>query len=545
MDRTRCQRCGENGVFYDELTGSSVCESCGNVEEESALRSDNVAYVDFETKQNNKYTTNYSLLPRGPHTPRSSALKKVAPLARRLKLPEKPFAEQAKELVKEVLASPLKHCKSESVAGCCLYIVIRRNSKPIPLVDVANQVSANLNSLGKLYSKIVTLLKLALPDVDPTLYVERLCSKLSLAEHQCNITNDAIEIVNLSTQAWLHAGRKPTAVAAAALRLAMEAREISMPLQNFAKSVECSEHTVRKRLGELQDLVVSIGKQLLPATEDLSRRTVNSHLLFILRQLRIYNQELAAAAGVLLDDPDEMSSTAPASVPSTPQPPAPAAAPVLAQSFAALVPSTAAPPSPPTVLSVSSSAVAPRLVINAAPTSFLVGQAQRERRQKKLLLAKLRLKKMMGRCSPAMALAMGWNVSAQSQDEDVKPNASTPLDDEDLLIQRLLLEGVNEDAILAGWYNSTASSSQRCAPSSTPQSIARLLDSPELGEHDIPDDQLERYIHTPGEVAERRQLQVEDEQESHEKSSKKHVNTAPLNPNGKRLRTEKEEPVQL
>ncbi len=59
--------------------------------------------------------------------------------------------------------------------------------------------------------------------------------------------------MNLSTEAWLHAGRKPTVVAAAAVRLAIEARgELGMPPVEFARRVECSDFTLRKRLNELK-----------------------------------------------------------------------------------------------------------------------------------------------------------------------------------------------------------------------------------------------------------------------------------------------------
>ncbi len=179
MERTSCRRCGEAGVFYDDFTGSSVCEFCGNVEEESALRSDNVAFEENIPGVNRHIQQNPQLLPRSSSTA-AVALKKVAPLARRLKILEKTLIDQAKELIKQVLTTPLRHCRAEFVAGCCLYIVIRKNSKPIPLMDVASQVPADVYHFGKLYSKIVSLLSVALPDVDPTLYVERLCGKLQL-----------------------------------------------------------------------------------------------------------------------------------------------------------------------------------------------------------------------------------------------------------------------------------------------------------------------------------------------------------------------------
>ncbi len=221
-----------------------------------------------------------------------------------------------------------------------------------------------------------------------------------------------------------------------------------------------------------------------------------AQLPFILRQLRAHHKQRAAAAGQLADEPDDSSSMS-LSASSNGMPTLARAPSPIAHSLATSpAPARAAPPSPP---------APPRLVINSAPTSFLASQVARERRQRKLLLAKLRVKKLMGRCSPAMALAMGWtNVGAPQ--EDIKPDmnpAAEHLDDEDLLIQKLLLEGVHEDAILSGWYNATAASSQKHLPRISGER-AQQLNAPELGEHDIAEEDLAQYILSDAEVAARR-----------------------------------------
>lgn len=77
------------------------------------------------------------------------------------------------------------------------------------------------------------------------------------------------------------------------------------------------------------------------------------------------------------------------------------------------------------------------------------------------------------------------------------------LDEESLLIEKLLLEGVDESLLLDGYYGSPSStSSAQQIPSTNSLSISNKtwLDSPELNNLDIPDRELHQYIKSPAEV---------------------------------------------
>lgn len=87
------------------------------------------------------------------------------------------------------------------------------------------------------------------------------------------------------------------------------------------------------------------------------------------------------------------------------------------------------------------------------------------------------------------------------------------LDQEDLTIERLLLNGVSDDVILNGYYDADV----------TLQSINPLpdLDSVFVGEADIPDSEMDKFIRTPAEVEIYSQLRGEQAEEAEQETTKK------------------------
>jgi hypothetical protein len=150
----------------------------------------------------------------------------------------------------------------------------------------------------------------------------------------------------------------------------------------------------------------------------------------------------------------------------------------------------------------SSGQVPPPLPAAAAeamvPPSYRKQAVLRERRALKLLRARMRLKALFlsspGLASVFPAIAKHDTSEQQGALKESESIVAT-LDDEDLLIERLLLQGVGEQAILAGYYDATPSSSSSFKPAPDLKLLA-----PEFSREELDDDDVRRHIRSDQEV---------------------------------------------
>jgi hypothetical protein len=127
-------------------------------------------------------------------------------------------------------------------------------------------------------------------------------------------------------------------------------------------------------------------------------------------------------------------------------------------------------------------------VVNLQPPSLHRSQEKKDIRRQKIQLAKQRL---------ANVDKQG-NIATNSNDEVVSTRTNKKRKtniNEDLQIEKLLLEGVSEEDILEDKWNPTLR-----------VNIMPSMDSEVLADGEIPDDQLSEYIRSPPEVEEYKQL---------------------------------------
>jgi len=121
-----------------------------------------------------------------------------------------------------------------------------------------------------------------------------------------------------------------------------------------------------------------------------------------------------------------------------------------------------------------------------SPPSFIHNEIIRAKRKEKLDRAKERIK-MIGSSSTHKRCS-GDSVS---------------LDEEDLMIERLLLMGADDTSILEGNFASLSASllASNNNYNLTPTTSTRNLEAEELNESDLPDDEIFDYLRTNEEIA--------------------------------------------
>lgn len=146
------------------------------------------------------------------------------------------------------------------------------------------------------------------------------------------------------------------------------------------------------------------------------------------------------------------------------------------------------------------------------PPSFLHNQKQRERRALKLENAKQRLLTTLMEVAPVDK----HKATKEDKAPEIHQKQFQDYDEEDRTIEMLLLQGVPDDAILTGYYNSDPTS---CGADFVNIGSDNDNGDSELGEHDLPDEDLYQFVRPENE------LEHDETIYNHQAEEKVHVPT--------------------
>ena len=138
--------------------------------------------------------------------------------------------------------------RTRYVAAACMYVACRKSKTPHLLLDLADALQVNLYMLGATLLKLVRTLHIALPIVDPSLYIHRFAAQLQLQPSQSlptaasassshlkdhpaaatrgaastthMVAMTALRLVSRMKRDWLQVGRRPSGICGACLLIA-------------------------------------------------------------------------------------------------------------------------------------------------------------------------------------------------------------------------------------------------------------------------------------------------------------------------------------
>lgn len=140
--------------------------------------------------------------------------------------------------------------RTEYVICACLYIACRRASTAHMLIDFSDLLQANVYRLGQVFLKLLRLLKLSIPLVDPLLYIDRFAAKLEFHERTQKIVTTATRLVARMKRDWIQVGRRPSGLCGAALLISARLHGFRRTQKEIIRVVKICDVTLRKRLNE-------------------------------------------------------------------------------------------------------------------------------------------------------------------------------------------------------------------------------------------------------------------------------------------------------
>lgn len=144
--------------------------------------------------------------------------------------------------------------RTPNVVAACLYIVCRRHKTPHMLIDFSDVLQTNLFVLGNTFFRLCRTLRISPPLIDPSLYIHRFAAALNLGEHELDVANTALRLVQRMKRDWIQIGRRPAGVCGAALFIAARIHRVIVNQQLILHTVKICDMTLRRRVVEFRNL---------------------------------------------------------------------------------------------------------------------------------------------------------------------------------------------------------------------------------------------------------------------------------------------------
>ncbi|KAI5155746.1 transcription factor IIIB 90 kDa subunit [Nematocida parisii] len=254
----KCAICVNSRIETDAARDISYCTSCGLVIEESTIVSDvqfaqdtkgssilqgqYVSTGDTKKLVSGKFiTTNHITTIRGI----------AKSIGEALGIGESQINSAMRWYNLSLQFNFTKGRKTQVLLAACLYITCREEETPHMLVDFAYILRINVFKIGSIFLKLIRLLNITMPLVDPSLFVPRFCSKLNLNNQ--NVGKTALRLIARMDRDWIVIGRKPAGICGAAILISSRIHGTERTVEEVANVVKVCEATINKRLMELKE----------------------------------------------------------------------------------------------------------------------------------------------------------------------------------------------------------------------------------------------------------------------------------------------------
>ena len=253
-----CPNCGSADIETDAARGDAVCIQCGTVIEENAIVNEVTFAQDAGGGSSvvGQFVATSSGLGFGKESREvafTNGQRHISQLAQALRL-----AEHHQEAAQRLFMLAVQHNfiqgrRTQHVIAACLYTVCRREKTPHLLIDFSDVLQTNVYLLGSCFLKFTRLLSLALPIIDPSLYIHRFASKLEFGDKTHLVSMCALRLVQRMKRDWIQTGRRPSGICGAALLIAARVHGFRRTQREVVRVVRICDVTLRRRLTEFAE----------------------------------------------------------------------------------------------------------------------------------------------------------------------------------------------------------------------------------------------------------------------------------------------------
>lgn len=143
--------------------------------------------------------------------------------------------------------------KSDYTVASCLYVACRMAKTTHMLIDFADVIQVNVFVLGRSYLRLLRVLNLQMPLIDPSFYISRFAALLEFGDETQRVVTDATRLVTRFKTDWMVEGRRPAGICGACLLLAARMNHFRRSITEIVQVVKIADVTLRKRLEEFKN----------------------------------------------------------------------------------------------------------------------------------------------------------------------------------------------------------------------------------------------------------------------------------------------------
>ncbi|KAK6150003.1 hypothetical protein DH2020_017528 [Rehmannia glutinosa] len=243
METSRsCQSCRNKALVPDNDTGNMVCTSCGVVQE-------------FD---------NYQAHIGGITGPAGLSGSK---------------SHEVRLLVEKITDAKYGQGNWFPVfVGACAYVVMRKDHKMLPIVEVSDLVGCDVYELGRMITRVVEFMDFKLPEFDIVNSFERAIKRCpSFGEVSEDVVKKMLQqgifLVHCLIKWFVTTGRKPMPVVAAVLVFVGELNQVNVKMEDIAQELHVALATCRRRYKELLERLVQVAR-VLPWGKDVTVKNI-------------------------------------------------------------------------------------------------------------------------------------------------------------------------------------------------------------------------------------------------------------------------------
>ncbi|KAI8324021.1 BRF1-domain-containing protein [Martensiomyces pterosporus] len=261
-----CRACGGTEIEHDSAKGMSYCTGCGEVCEENTIVSEvtfgeaasGAAIVQGsfiragQTRANMGGPGRYGSGQESREMTLYNSRRRIQRLATALGLSEHYIDSAQRYFTLALNLNFTRGRRSTNVSAACLYVVCRMEKNSQMLIDFSDVLQVSVFKLGATFAKLVNVLNLQLPIVDPSLYISRFASMLEFGDKTQQVCLDAIRLVQRMDRDWIRTGRRPAGICGACLLIAARMHNFRRTQREIIRVVKIADTTLRRRLDEFR-----------------------------------------------------------------------------------------------------------------------------------------------------------------------------------------------------------------------------------------------------------------------------------------------------
>lgn len=120
------------------------------------------------------------------------------------------------------------------------------------LIDFTDVLHTNVYTLGHAFLKLVRLLNINVPFIDPSLFLARFASAMEFGDKTHAVASDALRLVQRMKRDWIQYGRRPAGLCGASLLVAARMHGFRRTQSEIVRIVKICDATLRKRFDLFQ-----------------------------------------------------------------------------------------------------------------------------------------------------------------------------------------------------------------------------------------------------------------------------------------------------